>query len=79
MQVPLNSVVSMGTDGTATAKGSDGKMVAMISAARQFVKMPQTAEANEKAAAQLLTANGGRGQRCAAPAASKLPTTLKVA
>ena len=35
-------------------------MVAMISAARQFeaqMKMLQTAEANEKAAAQLLTAN----------------------
>ena len=35
-------------------------MVAMISAARQFeaqVKTPQTAEANEKVAAQLSTAN----------------------
>ena len=114
LQVPPNSVVSIGTDGTVSAKGSDGKntaigklklvtpeaaltrgedglfraaegelsaddkarvqdgalegsnvspvetMVAMISAARQFeaqMKMLQTAEANEKAAAQLLTAN----------------------
>ena len=35
-------------------------MVAMTSAARQFeaqMKTPQTAETNEKAAAQLLTAN----------------------
>ena len=114
LQVPPNSVVSIGADGTVSAKGSDGKnsaigklklvtpeaaltrgedglfraaegelsaddkarvqdgalegsnvspvetMVAMISAARQFeaqMKMLQTAEANEKAAAQLLTAN----------------------
>ena len=114
LQVPPNSIVSIGADGTVSAKGSDGKntaigklklvtpeaaltrgedglfraadgelsaddkarvqdgalegsnvspvetMVAMISAARQFeaqMKMLQTAEANEKAAAQLLTAN----------------------
>ena len=114
LQVPPNSLVSIGADGTVSAKGSDGKnttigklklvtpeaaltrgedglfraaegalsaddkarvqdgalegsnvspvetMVAMISAARQFeaqMKMLQTAEANEKAAAQLLTAN----------------------
>ena len=114
LQVPANSVVSIGADGTVSAKGADGKntaigklklvtpeaplqrgedglfraaegslsaddtarvqdgalegsnvsavesMVAMISAARQFeaqMKMLQTAEANEKAAAQLLTAN----------------------
>ena len=114
LQVPPNSVVSIGADGTVSAKGNDGKntaigklklvppeaplkrgadglfrgadgdlsaddtarvqdgalegsnvspvetMVAMISAARQFeaqMKMLQTAEANEKAAAQLLTAN----------------------
>ena len=60
LQLPLNSVVSIGADGTVSAKGSDGKMGAMISAARQFkaqMKMLQTAEANEKAAAQLLTAN----------------------
>jgi flagellar basal-body rod protein FlgF len=114
LQVPPNSAVSIGADGTVSAKGVDGKntaigklklvtpeaaltrgedglfraaegelsaddkarvqdgalegsnvspvetMVAMISAARQFeaqMKMLQTAEANEKAAAQLLTAN----------------------
>ena len=114
LQVPPNSVVSIGADGTVSAKGNDGKnsaigklklvtpeaaltrgedglfraadgelsaddkarvqdgalegsnvspvetMVAMISAARQFeaqMKMLQAAEANEKAAAQLLTAN----------------------
>ena len=114
LQVPPNSVVSIGADGTVSAKGNDGKntaigklklvtpeaaltrgedglfraadgelsaddkarvqdgalegsnvspvetMVAMISAARQFeaqMKMLQTAEANEKAAAQLLTAS----------------------
>ena len=114
LQVPPNSIVSIGADGTVSAKGSDGKntaigklklvtpeaaltrgedglfragdgelsaddkarvqdgalegsnvspvetMVAMISAARQFeaqMKMLQTAEANDKAAAQLLTAN----------------------
>ena len=114
LQVPPNSVISIGADGTVSAKGRDGKntaigklnlvtpeaaltrgedglfraaegelsaddkarvqdgalegsnvspvetMVAMISAARQFkaqMKMLQTAEANEKAAAQLLTAN----------------------
>ena len=114
LQVPPNSLVSIGADGTVSAKGSDGKntaigklklvtpeaplrrgedglfrgadgdlsaddkarvqdgalegsnvspvetMVAMISAARQFeaqMKMLQTAEANEKAAAQLLTVN----------------------
>ena len=114
LQVPPNSIVSIGADGTVSAKGNDGKntaigklklvtpeaaltrgedglfraadgelsaddkarvqdgalegsnvspvetMVAMISAARQFeaqMKMLQTAEANEKAAAQLLTAN----------------------
>ena len=113
LQVPPNSIVSIGADGTVSAKGNDGKnsaigklklvtpeaaltrgedglfraaegelsaddkarvqdgalegsnvspvetMVAMISAARQFeaqMKMLQTAEANEKAAAQLLTA-----------------------
>ena len=113
LQVPPNSEVSIGADGTLSAKGSDGKntaigklklvtpetalqrgedglfraadgnlnaddtarvqdgalegsnvsavesMVAMISAARQFeaqMKMIQTAEADEKAAAQLLTA-----------------------
>ncbi len=112
LQVPANSVVSIGIDGTVSAKGADGRstavgklklvtpdaaltrgedglfraasgdlsaddtarvqegalegsnvspvetMVAMISAARQFeaqMKMLQTAEANEKAAAQLLT------------------------
>ena len=114
LQVPPNSIVSIGADGTVSAKGNDGKntaigklklvtpeaaltrgedglfraadgelsaddkarvqdgalegsnvspvetMVAMISAARQFeaqMKMLQTAEANDKAAAQLLTAN----------------------
>jgi flagellar basal-body rod protein FlgF len=114
LQVPPNSVVSIGADGTVSAKGSDGKntaigklklvtpeaalvrgedglfrgadgglsaddkarvqdgalegsnvsavesMVAMISAARQFeaqMKMISTAEANEKSASQLLTAN----------------------
>ena len=114
LQVPPNSIVSIGADGTVSAKGNDGKntaigklklvtpeaaltrgedglfraadgelsaddkarvqdgalegsnvspvetMVAMISAARQFeaqMKMLQAAEANEKAAAQLLTAN----------------------
>ena len=113
LQVPPNSAVSIGADGTVSAKGTDGKntaigklklvtpetalkrgedglfrgadgdltaddtarvqdgalegsnvspvesMVAMISAARQFeaqMKMIQTAEANEKSAAQLLTA-----------------------
>ena len=112
LQVPPNSVVSIGADGTVSAKGADGKssavgklklvtpetpltrgedglfraasgdlsaddtarvqegalegsnvspvetMVAMISAARQFeaqMKMLQTAEADEKAAAQLLS------------------------
>ncbi len=114
LQVPPNSVVSIGADGTVSAKGADGKntaigklklvtpeaplargddglfrgangdlsadatarvqdgalegsnvsavesMVAMISAARQFeaqMKMISTAEANEKSASQLLTAN----------------------
>ena len=114
LQVPPNAAVSIGADGTVSAKGSDGKntaigklklvtpdaplrrgddglfraadgdlsaddtarvqdgalegsnvsaveaMVAMISAARQFetqMKMIQTAEADEKAASQLLTAN----------------------
>jgi len=114
LQVPPNSAVSIGADGTVSAKGADGKntaigklklvtpeaplkrgedglfrgadgdltaddtarvqdgalegsnvsavesMVAMISAARQFeaqMKMIQTAEANEKSAAQLLTGN----------------------
>ena len=113
LQVPANAAVSIGADGTVSAKGADGKsntigklklvtpeaplkrgedglfrgadgnlsaddtarvqdgalegsnvsaveaMVAMISAARQFeaqMKMIQTAEADEKAAAQLLTA-----------------------
>jgi flagellar basal-body rod protein FlgF len=112
LQVPANAVVSIGADGTVSAKGANGRssaigklklvtpeaaltrgedglfraasgdlsaddtarvqdgalegsnvspvetMVAMISAARQFeaqMKMLQTAEANEKAAAQLLT------------------------
>ena len=112
LQVPLNAVVSIGGDGTVSARSSNGKstvvgklklvtpetpltrgedglfrseggdlsaddtarvqdgalegsnvspvetMVAMISAARQFeaqMKMMQTAEANEKAAAQLLS------------------------
>lgn len=114
LQVPPNAAVSIGADGTVSAKGSDGKntaigklklvtpdaplrrgddglfraadgdlsaddtarvqdgalegsnvsavesMVAMISAARQFeaqMKMIQTADADEKSAAQLLTAN----------------------
>ncbi len=114
IQIPPNAVVSIGGDGTVSAKGSDGKttavgrlklvtpeaplargvdglfrapdgdlsadtsarvqdgalegsnvspvetMVAMISAARQFeaqMKMLSTAEGNEKAAAQLLSAN----------------------
>jgi len=114
LQVPPNAVVSIGADGTVSAKGSDGKnsaigklklvtpetpltrgddglfrgaggdlsaddtarvqdgalegsnvsavesMVAMISAARQFeaqMKMIQTAEADEKAASQLLTSS----------------------
>ena len=114
LQVPPNSIVSIGADGTVSAKGNDGKntaigklklvtpeaaltrgedglfraadgelsaddkarvqdgalegsnvsavesMVAMISAARQFeaqMKMIQTADADEKSAAQLLTAN----------------------
>ena len=114
LQVPPNAAVSIGADGTVSAKGTDGKntaigklklvtpeaplqrgadglfrgadgdlsaddtarvqdgalegsnvsaveaMVAMISAARQFetqMKMIQTAEADEKAASQLLTAN----------------------
>jgi flagellar basal-body rod protein FlgF len=114
LQVPPNAAVSIGADGTVSAKGVDGKntaigklklvtpeaplqrgedglfrattgdlsaddkarvqdgalegsnvsavesMVAMISAARQFeaqMKMIQTAEADEKAAAQLLGAN----------------------
>jgi len=114
LQVPPNSAVSIGADGTVSAKGSDGKnsaigklklvtpetplkrgddglfrgadgdlsaddtarvqdgalegsnvsavesMVAMISAARQFeaqMKMIQTAEADEKAASQLLTSS----------------------
>ena len=113
LQVPPNSAVSIGADGTVSAKGTDGKntaigklklvtpeaplqrgadglfrgadgdlsaddtarvqdgalegsnvspvetMVAMISAARQFeaqMKMLTTAEGNEKAAAQLLSA-----------------------
>ncbi|MBC8056739.1 MAG: flagellar basal-body rod protein FlgF [Rhizobiales bacterium] len=114
LQVPENAAVSIGADGTVSAKGIDGRsnpigklklvtpeaslqrgadglfrgadgdlaaddtarvqdgalegsnvsavesMVAMISAARQFeaqMKMIQTAEADEKAAAQLLSAN----------------------
>ena len=114
LQVPPNAVVSIGADGTVSAKGTDGKntaigklklvtpeaplqrgedglfraadgslsaddaarvqdgalegsnvsavesMVAMISAARQFeaqMKMIQTAEADEKAASQLLSMN----------------------
>ena len=114
LQVPANTEVSIGADGTVSAKGANGKtsaigklklvtpdapltrgedglfraasgdlsadetarvqdgalegsnvspvetMVAMISAARQFeaqMKMLQTADANEKAAAQLLTMN----------------------
>ncbi len=114
LQVPPNSSVAIGADGTVSAKGVDGKntaigklklvtpeiplkrgedglfrgadgdlsaddtarvqdgalegsnvsavesMVSMIAAARQFeaqMKMIQTAEADEKAAAQLLTAN----------------------
>ena len=113
LQVPPHSAVSLGADGTVSAKGSDGKnsaigklklvtpeaplkrgddglfraadgnlnaddtarvqdgalegsnvsavesMVAMIAAARQFeaqMKMIQTAEADEKAASQLLSA-----------------------
>ena len=113
LQVPPNAAVSIGSDGTVSAKGVDGKntsigklklvtpetsltrgedglfrgadgdlgaddtarvqdgalegsnvspvetMVSMISAARQFeaqMKMIQTAEANEKAAGQLLSA-----------------------
>jgi len=60
LQVPPNPVASIGADGTVNAKCSDGKMVAMISAARQFeaqMKVLQAAEANKKAAAQLLPAN----------------------
>jgi len=114
IQIPPNAVVSIGGDGTVSAKGADGKttavgrlklvtpeapltrgvdglfraadgdlpadasarvqdgalegsnvspvetMVAMISAARQFeaqMKMLSTAETNEKAAAQLLSAS----------------------
>ena len=114
LQVPPNTAVSIGADGTVSAKGSDGRstsvgklklvtpeaaltrgsdglfraaegdltadatarvqdgalegsnvspvetMVAMISAARQFeaqMKMLQTAEADEKAASQLLSIN----------------------
>ena len=114
LQVPPNTAVSIGADGTVSAKGSDGRstsvgklklvtpeaalargedglfrgadgdlqadatarvqdgalegsnvspvetMVAMISAARQFeaqMKMLQTAEADEKAASQLLSVN----------------------
>jgi len=114
LQVPPNSAISIGADGTVSAKGADGKssavgklklvtpevalkrgedglfrsgggelsaddtarvqdgalegsnvsavesMVAMIAAARQFeaqMKMIQTAEADEKSASQLLTAN----------------------
>ena len=114
LQVPPNAAVSIGADGTVSAKGSDGKnsaigklklvtpetpltrgddglfrgadgdlsaddtarvqdgalegsnvsavesMVAMIAAARQFeaqMKMIQTAEADEKAASQLLTSS----------------------
>jgi flagellar basal-body rod protein FlgF len=114
LQVPPNAAVSIGADGTVSAKGTDGKntaigklklvtpeaplqrgedglfraaegslsaddkarvqdgalegsnvsavesMVAMISAARQFeaqMKMISTAEADEKAASQLLTAS----------------------
>ena len=115
LQIPPNSAVSIGADGTVSAKGTDGKntaigklklvtpeaalqrgedglfrandgnplnaddtarvqdgalegsnvsaveaMVSMIAAARQFeaqMKMIQTAEADEKAASQLLSAN----------------------
>jgi flagellar basal-body rod protein FlgF len=114
IQVPQNSEISIGTDGTVSARTNNGKptpvgrlklvtpetpldrgedglfraaggdlpadatarvqdgalegsnvspvetMVAMISAARQFeaqIKMMQTAESNEKAAAQLLSLN----------------------
>jgi flagellar basal-body rod protein FlgF len=114
LQVPPNAAVSIGADGTVSAKGTDGKntaigklklvtpeaplkrgedglfrgadgdlsaddtarvqdgalegsnvsavesMVAMIAAARQFeaqMKMIQTAEADEKAASQLLTSS----------------------
>ncbi|MES3013242.1 MAG: flagellar basal-body rod protein FlgF [Pseudomonadota bacterium] len=114
LQVPPNAAVSIGADGTVSAKGTDGKnsaigklklvtpeaplqrgadglfrgadgdlgaddtarvqdgalegsnvsavesMVAMIAAARQFeaqMKMIQTAEADEKAASQLLSSN----------------------
>ena len=60
LKVPLSSVVSIGAGVTVSVKDSDGKMVAIISAARQFeaqMKMLRAAEANEKAAAQLLTAN----------------------
>ena len=80
LRVPLNSAVSIGADGTVSAKGADDDdkarvsdgalegsnvspveiMVAMICAACQFeaqMKMLQTAEENEKAAAQLLAAN----------------------
>jgi flagellar basal-body rod protein FlgF len=114
LQVPPNTAVSIGADGTVSAKGADGRstavgrlklvtpevplkrgddglfrslgdelgaddtarvqdgalegsnvsavesMVAMIAAARQFeaqMKMIQTAEADEKAASQLLTAS----------------------
>ena len=115
LQVPPNAAVSIGADGTVSARGTDGKntaigklklvtpeaplqrgedglfraadgslsaddsarvqdgalegsnvsavesMVAMISAARQFeaqMKLIQTAEADEKAASQLLSVNG---------------------
>ena len=69
LQLPLNSVVSIGADDKARVQdgaleGSNVSpvetMVAMISAARQFeaqMKMLQTAEANAKAATQFLTAN----------------------
>ncbi len=36
LQVPLNSFVRIDADATASAKGSDGKIVAMICTARQF-------------------------------------------
>ena len=59
LKVPLSSVVSIGAGVTVSVKDSEGEMVAMISTARQFEakKMLQTAETNEKAAAQALTAN----------------------
>ena len=36
LQVPLNLFVRFDTDATASAKGSDSRMVAMICTARQF-------------------------------------------